>query len=170
MARPVFRVGVQLLAFFALEAFASVAARADFSDLRGMAVIEGRCESLVVAGRPRRGCQGKLMNTKLKDGRTGFYFIAENTIITFSGLSQERVKSNGDEMVQPVDMLIANNVKDPAHPDKYRVAGSCRFGSRYDSRPERIRCQADTARGRFEGVFVTSGEAPWVSEWDPPQN
>jgi hypothetical protein len=99
-----------------------------------------------------------LLNTAFPEiGRTGFYFMAGDIIVTFTGLGSQQ-KLNEDNVVQPVDGIILHTGK-VANPQTYKAAGSCRFGNPWKGAVE-ISCHADTDKGLFEGVFVSNGQPP----------
>ena len=105
----------------------------------------------------------KMSNTLYKDGRTGFYFVTENYILTFSGVSPQ-VKKSSNSAVQPVDLVLFNETKngDPNNPMKLRAAGTCDFANPFLGVPVTIDCKAETSKGRFAAKFISNGAEPVI--------
>ena len=77
-------------------------------NLAGLGMMDGACQRLIVAGKDlSKGCQGKLVNTMFKDGRTGFVFItSDSTAVTFSGMDTE---ATGDHAASVLDHVIVGS-------------------------------------------------------------
>ncbi|AWN41103.1 hypothetical protein [Methylobacterium durans] len=122
---------------------------------------DGICERLVVAGRDlSRSCKGRFLNTIYRNGRVGFYFIAEDgAALTFTGMGSDQVKPNSDSAVQPIDGIIFGT---GGRSERAKAVGACRFSNPYKP-PGTVRCRADTERGAFEAAFTTDGKPPVVS-------
>jgi hypothetical protein len=140
-----------------VSVWATAAANADVS----MVIMKGTCTDLVVAGEPLEGCESKLLNSNLDNGRTGFYFTAGATVITFSGIGNQQLKINDDNVVQPIDELIIANsgTEHSGRSETYRAVGSCRYNNPYKG-IAKVVCHADTQKGIFSGTFVSDGRAP----------
>jgi len=126
-----------------------------------MTIMNGTCSDLVVAGEPLEGCDGKLMNSALDNGRTGFYFTAGSTVIIFSGIGDRQLKINDDNVVQPINgLIIVNSGTDHSdHAETFRAVGSCRYNNP-NKGVSKIDCHADTERGVFSATFVSNGREP----------
>lgn len=105
----------------------------------------------------------QISNTVYKNGRTGFHFVSENYIITFSGIAPQVTKSP-NAAVQPVNLVIFNDTKngDPSHPTQLRAAGTCDFANPFLGVPVVIDCEAETSRGRFTAQFRSDGSEPVI--------
>ena len=49
-----------------------------------------------------------LINTRYKDNRTGFYFMTDDIILTFS-VAALQVKTSADSVIQPIDLILFND-------------------------------------------------------------
>ena len=60
------------------------------------------------------------MNTLYKDGRSGFYFTADDMILTFSGMGDQQVRKGPNSSTQAIDLVLLNNPEtgDPNKPVK----------------------------------------------------
>jgi hypothetical protein len=61
------------------------------SQLTALASQKGRCTNLVHAGKVLKPCKNILINTTYSDSRSGFYFTAGNTVLTFSGFGSQQI-------------------------------------------------------------------------------
>ena len=112
-----------------------------------MLTVGGTCSGDIelfgkTAGRP---VCNKMSNTLYRDGRTGFYFVTKNYILTFSGVAPQ-VKKSHNTAVQPVDLVLFNETKssNPNNPMKLRAAGTCDFADPFLGVPVTIDCEAET--------------------------
>ena len=110
----------------------------------------------------RTSCK-QMSNTVYKDGRTGFYFVTENYLLTFSGVAPQ-VTTSPNSAVQPVDLVLFNETKNgnPNQPIKLRAAGTCAFANPFLGIPAVIDCEAETAKGRFAAKFMSDGSEPVI--------
>ncbi len=131
------------------------------AELNGTATIKGRCTKLILADQVVRGCQGILLNTSYADGRSGFYFVSGDTIVTFTGAGSRQIMQGPDKVAQPIDQVITS-IK--GKPRQAKAVGSCRFGNPYKGAVT-IECRADTQQGRYEGDFTTDGLPPNVTKF-----
>jgi hypothetical protein len=145
---------IHLVALTALAAFSTPAVAQ--SQLTALASQKGRCTKLVHAGKVLKPCKNILVNSNYSDGRSGFYFTAGNTVLTFSGFGSQQINEGPDRVTQPVDMIITSASGKSA---KYRAVGTCRFGNPYKGRTK-IECSAAAPLGQFEGVFETDDTPP----------
>ena len=131
--------------------------------MTNMLKIKGSCiDAVKIFGRHFKKPTCKpLINTRYKDNRTGFYFMTDNTILTFSGAAPQ-VKTSADSVIQPIDLILFNDYEkgDPNNPNKLRAAGACKFANPYQGISITIECDAETSQGRFAGKFRTDGSKP----------
>ena len=133
----------------------------DLTDLLGM---PGKCEEIVLYGKSsKKQCQS-LFNTVYKDGRSGFYFIADDMILTFSGDGDQQVRQGPDKSTQAIDLVLMNKPDKgpPERPDKMTAIGECSFENPFLGKPSIVKCSAKTEKGIFAGIFYHDGSEPYV--------
>ena len=59
-----------------------------------------------------------LINTVYRNGRTGFYFTAEGSMLTFSGI-EPQINQGTDDILQPVDLILVTQMTadEPGQPE-----------------------------------------------------
>jgi len=127
--------------------------------------LSGACANVILYGKSvERKCKAA-MNTLYKDGRSGFYFIADDMILTFSGNGDLQVRKDPNTSSQAIDLVLFNNPEaggDPSKPDKLIAIGKCLFENPFRGRPTQIICKATTERGDFEATFNHNGSEPSI--------
>ena len=126
--------------------------------------ISGTCENITLYGRhEERKCKGA-MNILYKDGRSGFYFVGDNMILTFSGDGDQQVRKGANNSTQSIDLVLLNNPQtgDPDKPEKLLAIGKCSFENPFLGKPTLLQCSATTERGEFEATFMHDGSEPVI--------
>jgi hypothetical protein len=149
-----------LTALLPLTPAASAPAKSsgNLDNLAGLAMLNGTCSKLVVAGHDEsEACVGKLSNTIYRTGRTGFVFVAGDTaVVTFSGMD---TPVKGDVGSVRLDHVIFGLMGTGTDPNSLTATGSCRYTNPYAG-PSHVDCTASTKIGRFSASFVSDGEGP----------
>lgn len=127
--------------------------------------LSGSCSNVMLYGKSvDRKCK-TAMNTLYKDGRSGFYFIADDMILTFSGNGDQQVRKDPNTSSQAIDLILFNNPKaggDPNKPDKLVAIGTCLFENPFRGKSTQLICKATTERGEFEATFHHDGSEPSI--------
>lgn len=110
-------------------------------------------------------CVNRLANAEWSDGHTSFLFVVHNeasqdATISFSGNGKKQIHKDADTVVQPIDYVFGTFA---GKTDKIKAVGTCLFTNPYKGKAT-VRCTADTAMGRFTGVFLTDGNEPDVKD------
>ena len=127
--------------------------------------LSGSCSGIMLYGKSVESKCKAAMNTLYKDGRSGFYFIADNMILTFSGNGDLQVRKDPNTSSQAIDLVLFNNPEaggDPSKPDKLIAIGKCLFENPFQGRPTQLICKATTERGDFEATFNHDGSEPSI--------
>lgn len=134
-----------------------------FDNLQGIAIMNGKCTQLTVAGMDStRACEGKITNTMYKTGRTGFVFmVGDFAVVTFSGMDSP---AKGDQTATRLDRIIFTLIGTGTPPNDIPATGSCTY-TNPDAGPSRINCSATTGEGKFSGSFVSDGQPPDITEF-----
>jgi len=123
------------------------------------ALIEGRCEQLVIAGEDRSaGCRGAVVNVRYQSGRFSFMFMEMGAMTSFSGTS---VSADGGENRLILDRITMVRESDP-DTLVVQASGSCSFSSLAEAGT--ISCRGRAGSGEFSGVFVSLGPPSRVVE------
>lgn len=141
---------------FALVA-ATLALPAYAAEPTNMMNVDGTCESLVVDGIDLTDdCQGKVLQMIYDIGRVGLYAFSGETVVTFSGTSDEVI----DNVIhQDLDKVLISTSGD----DTVTVVarGTCTFENPYQDKPARFTCSARAKSGAtYEFSFLSDGKAP----------
>ena len=146
--------------------FASTAGAqsAGFDNLHALAIMNGQCTQLTVAGKDSTPvCLGKITNTMYKTGRSGFIFMAGDVaVVTFSGMD---TPARGDQATVHLDAIIFTLVGTGTPPNDIPATGSCTYTNPYAG-PSRIQCTASTEAGRFSASFTSDGKEPDYRQFD----
>ena len=142
----------------------AVLAQTDRSNpLIGMVLVQGACgPELIRYGQAVAdpSCE-PLINTVYRNGRTGFYFTAGASLLTFSGI-EPQINQGPDDIIQPVDLILVTQITtdEPGRPELLPASGRCSFSNPYKGIPTTVQCEAETARGRFAATFHHDGSEP----------
>jgi hypothetical protein len=122
--------------------------------------LEGRCEKLVIAGQDVSAtCKNTLMNTVSRN-RTSFDFAAEGRSLSFSGNGAQQERTEETDPLQPINLVIpSETTKDGVVQGPLVAVGSCAFSTPEPGKTT-ITCEANAAKGTYQGVFVTDAKAP----------
>ena len=133
--------------------------------LTELATLKGHCTKLVAPDQDYTStCSSQLLNPNYDDGRSGYYYIGSDILITFSGKGNQQVKTDPDNVVQPIDMVIINHASKNA-PVVLRAVGQCKFSNPEKGNPAPVSCVATTEKGKFEAEFTSDGTPPDVKEF-----
>jgi hypothetical protein len=135
--------------------------RAEPDQFVQMVTVLGTCTKLVHAGQPVDGCKSTLVNMNYSNGVSAYWFVTDQTILSFAGDGSRRIEQGPNIVVQAIDRLILATIdatkEDAAKGDT--AVGFCRFGN-----PARkgmtTECVAHTQLGLYEAAFVTDGTPP----------
>jgi hypothetical protein len=155
------------VAFF-LAAIVSVDAAPQTNSKKGeagkfvqMITISGECTKLVHAGRPVSGCKSILVNMNYSTGVSAYWFVTEQTLLSFAGDGSRRVEQGVSIVVQAIDRVILattdSSKADDATADD--AVGFCRFGDP-TRKGSMVECIAHTQAGLYEGFFASDGKPP----------
>ena len=134
-----------------------------FDNLHAIAIMDGKCSSLVIADKPAtHQCVGKITNSMYKTGRSGFIFTAGDVaVVTFSGADSP---AKGDQANIRLDKVIFTLIGTGTPPNVIAAKGTCTYTNPYAG-PSRINCSATTEAGRFSGSFVSNGREPDIQRF-----
>jgi hypothetical protein len=147
----------------ALMAEPASAQEQGFANLHAIALMDGKCTSLVIADKPAtHNCTGKITNSMYKTGRSGFIFTAGDlAVVTFSGADSP---AKGNQATVRLDKVIFTLIGTGTEPNVMPAKGSCTYTNPYAG-PSRINCTATTEAGRFSGSFVSDGREPDIQRF-----
>ena len=152
-----------LVAALAAEAAAQAKSKETEADkLSQMVTISGECTKLVHAGQPVEGCKSILVNMNYSTGVSGYWFMDQNTILSFAGDGSRRIEQGSDSVIQAIERIfLADTANDSKadHTKEDPAVGFCRFGDP-TKRGTTVECVAYTQAGLYEGTFVTDGKPP----------
>jgi hypothetical protein len=144
---------------------ADAAPKAKQADVRKTAqivTVTGECTKLVRAEGAIEGCKPILMNMNYSTGVSAYWFVTEQTIMSFSGDGARRVEQGPDIVVQAIDRVVSaattGAVKEEDTKEEAAI-GFCRFGDP-TIKGSTLECVAHTQAGRYEGTFVADGSPP----------
>lgn len=122
--------------------------------------LEGRCEKLVIAGQDVSAtCKNTLMNTVSRN-RTSFDFAAEGRSLSFSGNGAQQERTEETDPLQPINLVIPSEAtKDGVVQGPLVAVGSCGFSTPQPGKTM-ITCEANAAKGLYQGIFVTDAKTP----------
>ena len=140
--------------------------KSDADKLSQMVTISGECTKLVHAGQPVEGCKSILVNMNYSTGVSGYWFMTQNTILSFAGDGSRRIEQGSDSVIQAIERIfLADTANERSADDAIEdpAVGFCRFGDP-TKRGTTVECVAYTQVGLYEGTFVTDGKPPMVRE------
>ena len=106
---------MKLSPVFAIFAFAPINADAaptakskkvDAAKVVQMVAITGASPSCVHIGQPVDGCKRTLVNMNFSTGVTAYWFMAERTILSFSGDGTHRIEQGPGTIVQAINRMV----------------------------------------------------------------
>src|ERR671912_685205 len=74
--------------------------------LSQMVTISGECTKLVHAGQPVEGCKNILVNMNYSTGVSGYWFMTQNTILSFAGDGSRRIEQGLDSVIQAIERIF----------------------------------------------------------------
>ena len=135
--------------------------------LSQMVTISGECTKLVHAGQPVEGCKNILVNMNYSTGVSGYWFMTQNTILSFAGDGSRRIEQGSDSVIQAIERIFLADATDASKADDAEedpAIGFCRFGDP-TRRGTTVECVAYTQAGLYEGTFVTDGKPPMLKQF-----
>jgi hypothetical protein len=125
--------------------------------------IDGTCESLLVDDIDLTDeCKDSVLQMVYDIGRVGLYTFSGDTILTFSGASDEVI---GNEIHQKLDKILIGTSADDI--TEIPARGTCIFENPFEGIPAQITCSASAKNGAtYELSFLTNGQAPTDSMAD----
>ena len=133
--------------------------------------ISGECTKLVHAWHPVEGCKNILMNVNYSTGVSAYWFMTEDTILSFSGDGARRVEQDSNIVVQSIEKVILAATTDASKEEDAKedaAVGFCRFGDPTVS-GSTVECVAHTQAGRYEGGFAADGSPPHLEAFQIEQ-
>jgi hypothetical protein len=126
-----------------------------------MVTVFGTCTKLIHAGQPVDGCKSTLVNMNYSNGVSAYWFVTEQTILSFAGEGSRRIEQGANIVVQAIDRIILA-ATDATKEDAVKgdtAVGFCRFG---DPTKKGIttECVAHTQLGLYEAAFAADGSPP----------
>ena len=129
----------------------------------GIAVLNGTCKRLIVAGKDlSKDCEGKVTNTMYESTRrTGFLFVTRggDVVVNFSGLDSPAVGDHAAALLSHVIFTQGETGSNRAKHQAYVATGTCTYTNPYAG-PSHINCSASTTKGLFSASFVSDGRPP----------
>ena len=165
---------MKLSPVFAIFAFAPINAdaaptakskKADAAKVVQMVTITGACTKLVHIGQPVDGCKKTLVNMNYSTGVSAYWFMAERTILSFSGDGTHRIEQGPGTIVQAINRIVlgaTDGTDDEAR--ESAAVGFCRF-SDPTKEGALLECMAHTEAGLSEGIFRADGRPPGLDEF-----
>ncbi len=136
--------------------------KAETSKIAQMVTVSGECTKLAHAGVSVSGCKPILLNLNYSTGVSAYWFMTEDTILSFSGDGSRQVEQGPDVVVQAIGKVIRAatiGVLREEDTKEETAIGFCRFGNP-TTKGSTLECVAHTQAGRYEGAFVTDGSPP----------
>src|SRR3712207_8435519 len=99
-------------------------------------------------------------------GVSGYWFMSQDTILSFAGDGSRRIEQGSDSVVQAIERIFLADTAFERGADDAKeepAVGFCRFGDP-TKRGTAVECVAHTQAGLFEGVFVPAGKPPRAGE------
>jgi LytS/YehU family sensor histidine kinase len=135
---------------------------AEANKIAQMVTVSGECTRLIHAGLAVNGCKPILLNMNYSTGMSAYWYVTEDTVLSFSGDGARRVEQGPDIVVQAIEKVIlaATTSASKAENTKEEDAiGFCRFGDP-TIKGSPLECMAYTQAGRYEGTFLPDGSPP----------
>jgi hypothetical protein len=133
-----------------------------------MVTVSGPCSKLVHAGQPVEGCKNILLvNMNYSTGVSGYWFTAQNTILSFAGDDSRRIEQGSDSVIQSIERIFLADTGNASKADDAKeepAIGFCRLGDP-TKRGTTVECVAHTQAGLYEGTFVTDGKPPTLRDF-----
>ncbi len=119
--------------------------------------LDGTCQSLEVDGIDLTDeCKGSVLQMVYDIGRVGLYAFSGDTLLTFSGMSDEVI---GNEIHQELDKVLIGTSADDIADIPARGTGV--FENPFEGKPAQITCSARAKSGAtYELSFITDGKPP----------
>lgn len=131
-------------------------------DLTTIVSLRGQCSKLMIAKVDfSSDCQGKLMNTAYKSGRTGFTFWLGDGFVTFSGADSPAM---GIRASVSLDRVLLARVG-PERDSPLVATGTCTYTNPWAG-PSHVNCRAFTKLGMVTASFVSDGQEPDISSFE----
>lgn len=138
---------------------------ADATKVVQMVTITGACTKLVHIGQSVDGCKTTLVNMNYSTGVSAYWFMAERTILSFSGDGTHRVEQGPGTIVQAIDRIVVG--APDGTDDEARESAAVGFFRLSDPAKEgaMLECMAHTEAGLSEGIFRADGRPPELDEF-----
>jgi hypothetical protein len=133
--------------------------------------VSGECTKLVHAWHPVEGCKNSLMNMNYSTGVSAYWFVTEETVLSFSGAGARRVEQGSNIVVQSIERVILAATTDASKEEDTKedaAVGFCRFGDP-TVKGSTVECVAHTPAGLYEGVFTADGSPPQLEAFQVGQ-
>jgi hypothetical protein len=164
---------MKLSLVFAIFAFATISADAaptakskkvDAAKVVQMVTITGACTKLIHIGQSVDGCKKTLVNMNYSTGVSAYWFMAERTILSFSGDGTHQIKQGPGTIVQAIDRIVLGATDGTDEARESAAVGFCRF-SDPTKEGALLECMAHTEAGLSEGIFRADGRPPGLDEF-----
>jgi hypothetical protein len=134
-----------------------LAAPAEGAQAATISQLTGRCEGLVIAGRPATpSCRPQLFAILYPTGDISFVFSwADGRMISFRG--RAALSTNIQTTLKVTQITAVQGLA--ARPTRTRVTGSCIY-TRFARQANRLDCLVAGRTGQYAGAFVTDGAEP----------
>ena len=136
--------------------------KADAEKVVQVITVSGECTKLVHAWHPVEGCKNILMNMNYSTGVSAYWFVTEETVLSFSGDGARRIEQGSNIVVQSIERVILAATTDASKEEDAKenaAVGFCRFGDP-TVRGSTVECVAHTRAGLYEGSFAPDGNPP----------
>lgn len=149
-----------MIGFFLAAALAWIPQ--DLSNVASLAVMDGACGKLVVAGEDATGrCEGKLINTAYRNDRSSFMaMIGNELIVSFYG---EDHAATGDTASLTVTKVTITRIGEN-RPRMTDATGACSYTNPYAG-PSHVECKATAGGKTYALSFVSDGKPPSVQRF-----
>lgn len=102
------------------------------------------------------------MNLNYSTGVSAYWFVTEETVLSFSGDGARRVEQGSNIVVQSIERVILAATTDASKEEDAKedaAVGFCRFGDP-TVKGSTVECIAHTRTGLYEGSFAPDGNPP----------
>jgi hypothetical protein len=144
-----------------------VIAQNESSKLSYIAIFNGRCKKLIVAGKNLTSrCSAKLLNLSYKVGRGAFWAPLSdgNNIVSFSGAKDEQPSLS--KYILYLDKLLLNGDNFGENPIFQDFEGTCSVDGDFSKEVSTLKCQGKSKDGlTSEYEFITDGNPADVTNY-----
>lgn len=122
--------------------------------------LDGTCERLVIAGQDfSASCKNTLTNGVSRNRISFDFSTGQGRALSFSGNGAQQDRTEETDPLQPINLVIpSETVPEGVVQGPLVAVGACRFSTPSAGKTA-IVCEATSAKGRYEGTFVTDAKS-----------